>query len=383
MNKEDKNNAIRQSILDTRKRHQAMDCKTYEIKIIDSKLNKEQVKTLNAMFCEAKWLRNFHIAHNVDKTNRNTHTVEIKVKDHYETREIEHLGSQMIQDIFDKTKSEIKGLSTKKKNGDKIGKLKYKSVCNCLPLRQHGTTYRIVDHNHIKVQNIKKPFYVKGLKQIPIDVEVTSAKLVRRVNGLFVYITCFVNKTKKNKTNQKVGIDFGISHNLNLSNGMVFDISVKESKNIKRLSKQLNRSLLKNGNIKSHNHYKRVKRLQAAYRKQNNKKYDKVNKVVATLINDYDYIAIQDEMIANWHKGLFGKQVQNSCMGFIKARLKHNNIVHVIPKSYPSTQICPICGALTKHPLSKRTYDCAYCGFHHFSRDIKSAQSILDYALKM
>ena len=46
-------------------------------------------------------------------------------------------------------------------------------------------------------------------------------------------------------------------------------------------------------------------------------------------------------------------------------------------------QICPICGCLTKHPLNKRTYDCEYCGYHHFSRDIKSAQSILDYALVM
>ena len=383
MSKEEKNRAIKQSILETRKRHQAMDCKTYEIKIINSKLNTEQTNILNAMFCEAKWLRNFHIANNINKENRNTRTVEVKVKDHYETIEIKYLGSQMIQDIFDKTKSEIKGLSAKKKNGDKIGKLKYKSVCNCLPLRQYGTTYRIIDHNHIKIQNIKKPFYVKGLKQIPKDAEITNAKLVRRVNGLYLYVTCFVEKEEKAQTNQKVGIDFGIAHHLNLSNGEAFDISIKENNSIKRLSKKINRSLLKNGNIKSHNHYKRVQKLQAAYCKQNNRKYDKANKVVSALLNDYDYIAIQDEMIANWHKGLFGKQVQNSCMGFIKAKLKQSKKVHVIPRSYPSTQICPICGCLTKHPLNKRTYDCEYCGYHHFSRDIKSAQSILDYALVM
>lgn len=382
MNKE-KNRTIKQSILETRNRHQTMDCKTYEIKIINSKLNTDQKNILNAMFCEAKWLRNFHIANNINRENRNTRIVEVKIKDYYETKEIKYLGSQMIQDIFDKTKSEIKGLYSKKKNGEKIGKLKYKSVCNCLSLRQYGVTYRIVDRNHIKIQNIKKPFYVKGLKQIPKDAEITNAKLVRRVNGLYLYITCFVKKEEKAQTNRKVGIDFGIAHNLNLSNGKVFGISVKENNSIKRLSKKINRSLLKNGNIKSHNHYKRVQKLQVAYCKQNNKKYDKANKVVSVLLNDYDYIAIQDEMIANWHKGLFGKQVQNSCMGFIKAKLKQSKKVHVISRRYPSTQICPICGCLTKHPLNKRAYDCAYCGYHHFSRDIKSAQSILDYALVM
>ena len=92
---------------------------------------------------------------------------------------------------------------------------------------------------------------------------------------------------------------------------------------------------------------------------------------------------MQDEMIANWHSGLFGKQVQHSSMGFIKAKLKNSLKVHVVETSFPSTQICPICGSLTKHPLNKRDYDCKACGYHHDSRDIKSAQSILDYVLMM
>ena len=54
--------------------------------------------------------------------------------------------------------------------------------------------------------------------------------------------------------------------------------------------------------------------------------------------------------------------------------------VHVVARSYPSTQICPKCGKLTKHPLNKRDYDCKYCGWHHNSRDQKSAQMILERA---
>ena len=84
MNKEEKNLKIRQSIQDTRKSHQTMDCKTYEIKVLHAKLNKDQKTTINTMFREAKWLRNFHIANNIDKTFRSTRTVQIKVQDHFE-----------------------------------------------------------------------------------------------------------------------------------------------------------------------------------------------------------------------------------------------------------------------------------------------------------
>ena len=39
-----------------------------------------------------------------------------------------------------------------------------------------------------------------------------------------------------------------------------------------------------------------------------NKKQDKANKIVHKL-KAYDRIYMQDEQVANWHKGLFGKQV--------------------------------------------------------------------------
>ena len=90
---------------------------------------------------------------------------------------------------------------------------------------------------------------------------------------------------------------------------------------------------------------------------------------------------MQDEMLHNWHAGLFGKQVQHSAMGYIKAKLKTNLKTYVVSRSYPSTQICPMCGNRTKHPLKKRDYDCSHCGWHHDSRDVKSAQSILSRAL--
>ena len=177
------------------------------------------------------------------------------------------------------------------------------------------------------------------------------------------------------------GIDFGIGHNLTLSNGETIDICVPESKGVKLSSKRMNQAYKRNGKKKTNNHYMRVKKLCRAYERDKNRLQDKANKVVHEILSRNDFVAIQDEMFHNWHSGLFGKQVQHSAMGYIKAKLKTNLKTYVVSRSYPSTQICPMCGKKTKHPLKKREYDCSYCGWHHASRDVKSAQSILSRAL--
>ena len=55
MNQE-KNASISNTIKNTRERHANMICKTYEVKVVMSKLSCVQREELNAAFCEAKWL---------------------------------------------------------------------------------------------------------------------------------------------------------------------------------------------------------------------------------------------------------------------------------------------------------------------------------------
>lgn len=379
---QEKNASISNTIKNTRERHAHMICKTYEVKVVTSKLSCTQKEELNAAFREAKWLRN-DIISDLNHADRNAKTANVKTPDGFEERELTHLGSQMKQDIYDKVKSAIKGLATKKKQGKKVGRLKFKSVCNSLPLRQFGSTYKIdFDLNRIKVQKIKKAFYVRGLKQIPDDAEFANAILVRKASGLYFYITCFIPVTASVKTGKSVGIDFGIENTLNFSDDReAVNAYVNETNYIKRLSRKINRCWIRNGKKHSANNKKRIIKLRRAYERLANQKADLAHKIVHEILSSYDFIAIQDEMLANWHKGLFGKQVQHSCMGLIKAELIHSSKTHVVSKSFPSTQVCPMCGNLTKHPLDKRDYDCVFCGYHHNSRDKKSAQSILERAL--
>ena len=102
------------------------------------------------------------------------------------------------------------------------------------------------------------------------------------------------------------------------------------------------------------------------------------NKIYHRLVTDYDVIYFQDEQIANWHKGLFGKQVQSSCLGSLKQRLKSlqdSGRSFMISKWEPTTKLCPQCGASNVLSLNDRIYKCD-CGYE-MDRDIHSARVVL------
>ena len=380
-----KNLAIKNTMHATRERRAGMLCRVFEVKIVRGKLSHEKRRHLEMLFLEAKWLRNSELSKDdIALLDRNAKIATVKVGDDFEVRDLTHLGSQMKQDIVDQIKFDIRGLAAAKKRGRKVGKLKFKSYCNSIPLRQYGSTFRIdFAKNTISIQGFKKPFKVRGLNQIPEGCEIANAKLVRKTSGYYFHITTYSVPEEEDPTGALCGTDFGIKTSITTSDGDKYDISVSESHDVKLASKKLNRSYKRNGGIKSNNHNRRQKRLRRAYERQNNRKADMANKVVHKLLENNDIIAIQDEMIANWHHGAFGKHVQHSAMGKIKSKLKHSSKTIVVPRNFPSTQKCPVCGKNTKHPLSKRDYDCSYCGYHHPSRDVKAAQMVLYEALEI
>ena len=378
-----KNQKIKETGKATRERRKDMLCRVFEVKVDLSRMSKSQRNDVNTLFREAKWFRNAYLADNglSDKSR----SVKVKVKDVFEERELTLLGSQIKQSIISEVKDSIRGLAVLKEKGHKVGALKFKSVCNCVNLKQFHVTYDIdKDRSRIRVQGIRKPFKVRGLEQIPDDAEIANAKFIRKASGLYFHITCYVPKEEKHIPHRSVGIDFGISDNLVFSDGREpVNICVPESKGTKLASRRMNKALSHNGNQKSNNHYKRKNKVRKAYEKDKNRRKDLANKAVHEILNNYDFIAIQDEMIHNWHKGIFGKQVQHSAIGVIKEELKNSSGVYVVSRDFPSTQICPECGKLTKHPLKMRSYTCQYCGYHHPSRDEKAASSILEEAKRI
>jgi len=375
---ETNNKSIKQKRNETKERRKNMHCRVFELKVTKNKLNRLTKEHLKMLFLEGKWFKNAVIASDdIFQYSYNVDSVQVKVGQVFENRSIVHLSSQMKQDFVANIKQDIINLAKSKSSGHKVGRLQFKSYCYSIPLRQYGSTFRIdYDNNTVTIQGLPRPMKVKGMKQLQSYMEIANAKLIQKPSGYYLHITTFSEPVESDAVTA-IGVDMGIATNLTTSDGDKYNISVPESKAVLFRSRIKSRSYVKNGRNNTKNHYKRIHRLRTAYEKQNNIKQDLANKTVHDLLRDNEYIAIQDELIAGWHKGLFGKQVQHSCMGIIKAKLKNSSKTHVIKSSYPSTQLCPECKKKTFHPLSKRSYDCNHCNYHHPDRDIKAADTIL------
>ena len=64
-------------------------------------------------------------------------------------------------------------------------------------------------------------------------------------------------------------------------------------------------------------------------------------------------------------------------LGTLKRKLESNPNVLILDRFFPSTRMCPRCGALTEDiTLSDRTFVCPECGYTE-ERDVKSAKTML------
>lgn len=359
---------IRNTLQETKRRRENQKPAVYELKL--QNLSKRKTATLKRAFLEAKWLYNWLVS----DTNRlnfpanKISVVDVKVGDSYEQREISILGSQIKQEIADRIKDNLRALGKLKTNGRKVGALKHKKHVNSIPLKQYGVTYSLdFDRNKVRIQKLGK-FRVLGLHQIPAGAEITNAVLVRKPSGYYLHVTCYLSKQRDvslTSNGKDIGIDFGISSKLTLSNGIAIDFEIRETQRLKRLQRKLART---QRGSKNRDRIRFL--LRKEYERLNNRRKDAQNKVLAFL-RIYRKVVFQDDYIKGWAT-LFGKQVHSSGIGGLKSRLRNSlETPIVVPRFEPTTQECFACGKLHKLSLSDKIIKCE-CGWQ-CHRDTNSA----------
>ena len=378
---EEKKNKIKMTKKQTQLRRQNQIVRTFECKIVEKRLNKKQHEELDMLFLEGKWFYN-HIL-NLKKSNgqqlQKINSTKITEVIHFDksknkiTSKLENLSSQQKQAIVQRMISNEKTIRSLIKNKfQNHGQLQFKSELNCIPLKQYGNSYVFKSFNKVRISGISGKLLVRTGNQLQIADELANANLIKKPDGYYLKVTAYINKEnyKQIETNGKeIGLDFGIKTNITTSEGEKLDVSVEESDRLKKLQRELFRRVKG-----SNNRYKTIKKIQREYQKLSNKKQDKANKIVSKL-KRYETIVIQDEQISNWHCGQFGKQVQHSCMGLIKSKLKQLSQTIVLDKWIPTTKWCPKCGRLHDMPTVVRTYVCE-CGYHK-DRDVHSANNMI------
>ena len=374
---EEKNQRIRDTLRATKERHSKMDCRVFCVKVQENRLPKVISEKLKRCLLEAKWLYNAVIATEM-LVLEDTSSVQVRVNDHFETREIKNLSSHMRRSVVNGARQSVFNLSKAKKRGLRVGKLQFKKEYHTIDLSQFNNTYIIKGKNKIRVQGIGV-LVVNGLEQINFDeVEFANAKLIQKPSGFYIHITTYSKKQPQDTTEKEIlGLDMGIKDQLTFSNGVKVNFYLEESEQLKGLMRKLSRQ------TKGSSQYKQtLTRIKRIYEHLNNKKNDVANKLNHVLRNDY-IICFQDELLNSWertkskHKFSFGRKIQHEILGRVKGKLKKNNSNVMLESSVPTTQTCPECGCLTKHSLDKRKYHCSHCGYENPDRDVHSAKNMI------
>ncbi len=377
-----KNKQISQTKRETIKRHESMSVKTFNVKIQENHLSKEQKEALKTVFLEQKWLKNY-ILNWCEKSKNNKLTkFDTKIKDITKKDKdmndikihIKYLSAQSKQCLISRMYANIKTLHTLKSKGlQKCGKLKYSKEETAIDLKQYGISHKIISSKRIKIAGLPKTFIVNGLEQfinIP-NIEFANARLIHRGNGYYVQFVCYVPKEQnKIKINETIGVDFGCETSFTLSNGEKISAQIPESERLKKCQKSMARK--QKG---SKNWYREVSKIKKEYQKITNRKNDLANKIVANL-SQYETVVIQDEQLKNWHKNGHGKAVQHSVLGRVKSKLLLNPNTVVLEKTVPTTKLCTNCGVWHDEiKVWDRTFKCE-CGVE-MDRDVHASQNMV------
>lgn len=375
-----KNETIKATLKSTRDKRKTQICRVYETKIDQSHLNHATQEHLNRLFLEGKWLRNHVLSQKkIFGIDDKISEVPVKVKDIFEIRELNCLSSQMRQSIIERIQDDIRGLSEKKKKGYKVGKLKYKSEMQSIPLKQYGKTYWILNNKYIHVQGIKQKIKVIGLNQIPNGADFANGTLIHRNGDYYLSITTYQEKKKRVPGNKSVGIDFGLSRQLVLSGtGVAIQYSIPVSPQLRKLARTLSKQ-----KHHSKNWNKTRLKLNKEYEKATNTKQDIKNKVVSFLKDNYEIICVQDENVKAWQR-IWGKKILTTSIGGIISALKKKaHTLIEVPKKFPSTKTCSKCGNVQDMALDERIYVCKNktCG-NIMDRDYNSSEDMEIEGLK-
>lgn len=377
-----KNDTIRESGIQTRLKRKSQDCKTFKFKIDRSHLSHSQREALKMFFIETKRLYNYILSQNQkgipipslnDYKSYKNITYLDKNRNEIEYN-IQYIGSSVIQDTIRLIQDAIVSLSASKKKGNKIGHLTFKTECNSIRLLQYGVTHKI-HGSKIKIQGIKKPIRVNGLRQLEKyrDIDCTVANLLYDGYDYYVSLTCYVPKEQKHTNGKEIGIDFGCETTVTTSEGDKIKIRIGESERLKRLQAKLSRQ-----QKRSNNWYKTRSLINKEYNHITNQKRDVANKLIHHL-SSYKTVVIQDDSITEWHQNEHcSRTVQHSSIGYIKSRLKKLDNVFVLDQWVPTTQHCFVCGTDTVHDVTKRTFTCSVCGATS-DRDVHAANNMIMY----
>lgn len=347
--------------------------------------NKEVEDKLFSNLRICSFVYNWCLEHNIWKDS-----VLPQLKEVYP--DVREVHSIVLQNVVHQVRDNIKALSEKKKNGQKVGRLRHKPRHSMIyeqsGFKIDGSMLRLSMIGTIPIV-LSRPIEGK-IKQIIIKHNKTHnwfAIVVSEIDHIQEWFEFRRTYQKSSKGLTAIGIDLNISNFSTDSDGLV----IENPRNVKKAEKKLRRQQKKLSRRErgSNNRKKQKRTVIKIHEKVDNRRTDFLHKTSRYYVNNYDLIALEDlsivKMVQNGNRGLSKAILDASWSKFVnyvmyKAENAGKYTVHVIAKG--TTQDCSVCGKTVPKDLSVRTHSCSYCG-SIMPRDYNSAWNIKLRGIKM
>jgi putative transposase len=263
----------------------------------------------------------------------------------------------------------------------KVGHPRYKKHCKSFTYPQYPNSGFELKGNRLRLSRIGIVQIRIGKKQNKINGKIKTLTIKREPSGKwFAIFSCIENIKDKRKVNdKKIGIDVGLEHFANLSDGTMVDnprFLIKSERKLKRLQRRLNRRKLGSKNRKKARY-----RFSLICEKIRNQRKDFQHKLSCHIVKEYGTIVIEDLNIESMVKHPYlSKHIKDASWGSFTEMLRYKaenagaRIVKINPRG--TSQICSQCRNEVPKTLAQRWHFCPKCGIS-LHRDINSAINIL------
>ncbi len=286
--------------------------------------------------------------------------------------------SKVLQMVSQTLWANIRGLSQLKKNGRRIGHIRFKGAGWYKTLNYNQSGFSIKDD----VLHLSKIGDIRIKLHRPIEGKIKGVVVKREGDRWYAVIQMDTEPHALPSSDKVVGIDVGLKSFAVDTNGYEFENPRYLGHTLEHIKKaQRNLSRKKKG---SSNREKAKSKLAKLHDKVNNQRNDFLHKLSRYYVNKYGTICVEALDVKGLKEKGYSRGLHRSihdagwarflAMLDYKAESAGRKLVKVNPKD--TTQKCSRCGAIVKKTLRDRVHDCPNCGLV-LDRDYNAAFNIL------